>query len=111
MRRAFPYIATLLLVALLAAVFALRPTPFIGVTADSMAASLDDKVPAADTISCTERGEDEWRCSAAPATREGDRDYDVTVNGFGCWTATPAGGMPEIGTPATLTGCVTVFDH
>lgn len=111
MRRAFPYIATLIVVGILAAVFALRPTPFIGVTADSMAASLGDKVPAADDISCSEQGEDEWRCSAAGATPDQDRDYDVTVNGFGCWTATPAGGTAEVGTPATLTGCITVFDH
>jgi hypothetical protein len=109
-RRLFPYVATLVLVLGLAAVFVLRPSPFIGVTGGAIAASLGDSLPAAATASCKEAGEDEWTCDvsspAGPA-----RTYDVTVNGFGCWTATPAGGTAEIGTPATITGCITVFDH
>ena len=110
MRRAFPYIATLLVVGVLAGVFVLRPTPFIGVTAGSMAASLGGKLTA-EPIGCTDEGDDAWSCSATGATPAQDRDYDVTVNGFGCWTATPAGGEAEVGIPATITGCITVFDH
>lgn len=111
MRRAFPYIATLLVVGILAAVFVLRPTPFIGVTAGSMSSSLGDKLTTAAAIDCTEEGDDAWSCSASGDAPAQDRDYDVTVNGFGCWTATPAGGEAEVGTPATLTGCITVFNH
>jgi hypothetical protein len=111
LRRAFPYFATFVLVGILAAVFVLRPTPFIGVTAGSMASSLGGKLPATGAIDCTDRGEDEWSCAASGATPARDRDYDVTVNGFGCWTATPAGGTAEVGTPATITGCISVFDH
>jgi hypothetical protein len=110
-RRAFPYIATALLVTLLAGVFVLRPTPFIGVTADSMAASLRGKVPAAASIDCSESGEDAWSCDVAGPTRALDRSYEITVNGFGCWTATPVGEIATVATPATLTGCITVFDH
>ncbi len=111
MRRAFPYIATLVLVGILAAVFVLRPTPFIGVTAESMAASLEGKLPTAEAVDCSDEGDDAWSCAASGATAAQDRDYDVTINGFGCWTATPASGAAEIGTPATTTGCITVFDH
>ena len=111
MRRAFPYIATFVVVGILAAVFVLRPTPFIGVTAGSMASSLGGELPAAGMIDCTDRGEDEWSCATSGPTAGQGRDYDVTVNGFGCWTATPASGEAEVGTPATLTGCITVFDH
>lgn len=111
MRRAFPYIATAVVVALLAGVFVLRPTPFIGVTADSLAASLQGKVPTATTIDCTERGEDQWSCDAVGRTSAAERSYDVTVNGFGCWTATPVGGVAAVATPPTLTGCISVFDH
>jgi len=109
MRRAFPYIATLLVVGVLAGVFILRPTPFIGVTAGAMESSLSEKVPEAATVTCEEDGEDAWNCSST-GTVGGSRSYEVTVNGFGCWTATPAGGA-QIGTPPTLTGCITVFDH
>jgi hypothetical protein len=110
-RRAFPYIATFLVVGILAAIFVLRPTPFIGVTAESLAAAFAGKLTAARAVVCTARRDDEWSCSATGATAAQDRDYEVTINGFGCWTATPAAGRAEVGTPATLTGCITVFDH
>ena len=109
MRRAFPYLATFVVVLLLAGVLFLRPTPFIGVTADAMASFLADEVPAASAIGCAENGEDAWTCE-----NDGAPDpvtYDVTVNGFGCWTAQPAGEVAQIGTPATLTGCITLLDH
>ena len=109
MRRAFPYIATLLVVGVIAAVFVLRPTPFIGVTSASMASSLAKKLPAAAEVGCEEAGEDAWTCAAAGAGAS-DRSYEVSINGFGCWTAPPAG-RAQIGTPPTLTGCITVFDH
>ena len=111
MRRAFPYIATLFAVLILAGAFVLRPTPFLGVTAGAMADSLRGKLPAAATASCSETGDGEWSCKTADSSGGDDRIYEITVNGFGCWTATPADGAPEIGTPATLTGCITLLDH
>ena len=57
MRRAFPYVATLIVLLIVAGIFLLRPTPFIGVTADAMAASLKGTVPGA-AVSCDEAGED-----------------------------------------------------
>jgi len=110
-RRLFPYVATLIVVLFLAGVFALRPTPFIGVSADAMANSLDDASGAATVMSCEEAGEDAWRCLAAGDVAGRPRAYDVTVNGFGCWTAEPTGGVAEVGTPPTLTGCITLLDH
>lgn len=109
-RRLFPYLATLVVVLIVAAVFVLRPSPFIGVTGDAMAASLEDGLPAAVTASCAEAGEDGWSCDAT-GPGSGDRSYVVTVNGFGCWTASPEGGAPRVGTPATITGCITLMDH
>lgn len=109
-RRLFPYVATLVLMLIVAAVFVLRPSPFIGVSAEALAASLEDDLPAAVTASCAEAGEGGWRCDAT-GPGSGDRTYDVTVNGFGCWTATPTGGAPRVGTPATITGCITLIDH
>jgi hypothetical protein len=108
-RRLFPYVATFLALAVAATIFVLRPTPFIGLTASELASSLDGEL-AAPVASCENVGEDAWRCSTAAAGGRG-LAFDVTTNGFGCWTATPAGGEAEIGTPATLTGCVTFFDH
>ncbi len=110
-RRLFPYLATLLVVLFLAGVFVLRPTPFIGVTADAMAGSLDDEIGTATTTNCEEAGEDAWSCVTAGDSAGRPRTYDVTVNGFGCWTAEPSGDVPEVGTPPTLTGCITLFDH
>jgi hypothetical protein len=111
MRRLFPYLATLVFVLLLAAVLFLRPTPFLGVTADAMASSLQGKVPAASTVSCDEDGEDAWTCESTGSGGGATSTYDITVNGFGCWTAQPAGEVAQIGTPATLTGCITLLDH
>jgi hypothetical protein len=108
-RRLFPYVATFVALLVVATIFVIRPTPFIGVTPGAMASSLGDSA-AAGPVSCEESGEDEWSCDAGTATG-GARSFDVTVNGFGCWTATPQGSGPEIGTPATITGCITVFDH
>jgi hypothetical protein len=110
-RRLFPYVATFLVLLVVAVIFVLRPTPFIGVTGSELAGSLDDAVATATVTGCEETGEDAWRCSATAAGAGGDRDYDVTINGFGCWTATPAAEEARVATPATLTGCVTFFDH
>jgi len=109
-RRLFPYAATFVVLLVVAAIFVIRPTPFIGVTPSAMASSLGGSVSAGGPVSCTEAGEDEWSCDAGAAGAAA-RSFDVTVNGFGCWTATPQGGKPVVGTPATITGCITVFDH
>jgi hypothetical protein len=111
-RRLFPYVATFLALLVVAVIFVLRPTPFIGVTGSELASSLNGQLATATVAGCDETGEDAWRCSAtAGGSGAGDRDYEVTINGFGCWTATPAAGAPRVGTPATLTGCVTFLDH
>lgn len=109
-RRLFPYVATFVALLVVGAIFVIRPTPFIGVTPGAMASSLGGSVSARGPVSCTEAGEDEWSCDAG-AKGAAARSFDVTVNGFGCWTATPEGGTPQVGTPATITGCITVFDH
>jgi len=108
--RLFRYFATLVAILIVAAVFVLRPSPFIGVSGNAMATSLEGDLPAAVTASCAEAGDDAWSCDAS-GPGGGDRSYDVTVNGFGCWTASPAGGAPHVGTPATMTGCITLMDH
>lgn len=104
LRRIFPYLATLILVLGLAAVFAFRPTPFIGLTPDAVARSLGDELDRDDTA-CEEGGEGQWSCSG------GGGDFDLEINDFGCWTATPSSGQPRIGTPSTTSGCVTIWDH
>ena len=109
-RRLFPYVATFVALLVVGAIFVIRPTPFIGVTPGAMASSLGGSVNAGGPVSCREAGEDEWSCDAG-ATGTAARSFDVTVNGFGCWTATPQGGRPVIGTQATITGCITVFDN
>ena len=105
MRRLFPYLATLVVLLILAGVFFLRPTPFIGVTAAAMTRSLEGEVPAGESVSCEEAGEDAWSCTSAGT------GYDVTVNGFGCWTAEPSSEVAQVAIPATLTGCITLRDH
>lgn len=112
-RRLFPYVATLILVLVLATIFVLRPTPFIGATAGAMSASLGDALPAGSTVSCAEAGADGWSCDASGISGPSGsaRTYDVTVNGFGCWTATAIGGAARVGTSATITGCITLMDH
>jgi hypothetical protein len=110
MRRAFPYVATLLAVAVLAAVFVFRPTPFIGVSPGAMESSLAKKLAGSAAVTCEKDGENEWSCAAEGAGPSLSRDFAITVNGFGCWTATPTG-KAEVGTPTTVTGCITVFDQ
>jgi hypothetical protein len=109
-RRLFPYVATLGVLLVVATIFLLRPTPFIGVTGPELATSLSGELGAVTATGCEEAGEDAWRCSTTAAA-DGGPAYDVTINGFGCWTARPAGGEPKLATSATLTGCVTFFDH
>jgi hypothetical protein len=110
-RRLFPYVATFFALLVVAVIFFLRPTPFIGVTGSELASSLNGELAAATAAGCDETGEDAWRCSATADGGGGERDYEVTINGFGCWTATPATGAARVGTPATLTGCITFLDH
>jgi hypothetical protein len=110
-RRLFPYIATFLALAVAATIFLLRPTPFIGVTGSELASSLNGELAGVTARSCEEVGEEAWRCSAATAAGDRKLALDITINGFGCWTATPQGGEPQLATPATLNGCVTFFDH
>lgn len=110
-RRLFPYVATLLALAVVAVIFVLRPTPFIGLTGTELASSLSDRLSGEPASGCEKTGEDAWRCTAPAPAGGAERDYEITINGFGCWTATPAGGRVQVGTPATLTGCVTFFDH
>ena len=110
-RRLFPYVATLLALGVAAVIFVLRPTPFIGVTGAELASSLNGELAAVTVSGCEEVGTDAWRCPAATPAGDRELDLDVTVHGFGCWTATPRGGEPRLATPATLNGCVTFFDH
>ena len=69
-RRLFPYVATLVAILVVATIFVLRPSPFIGVTGDAMAASLEDDLPAAVTTSCAEAGEGD---PIAPNTTDNGR--------------------------------------
>jgi hypothetical protein len=110
-RRAFPYLATLFVVLGLFAVFALRPTPFIGLTPEAMADSLDRQLPATSS-ECEEVGDGRWSCAAKRGDEAGPTiDFDVEINAFGCWTAVPHAGRPAVGTPSTISGCVTLQDH
>jgi len=108
-RRLFPYLATITVLLIVAVIFVLRPTPFIGANPGAVAASLEGGLPPPATASCERSGEDRWSC--ATTQPGGDRGYDLDLNGFGCWTAAPTGGAPRIGTPATISGCITLADH
>ena len=108
-RRIFPYIATLLLVVGLFGAFAFRPTPFIGVTPEALSDSINGVITFGDP-QCEEISDGIWQCEVETGSVD-KRSYDVEINDFGCWTATPAGSVPELGTPRELTGCVTLFDH
>jgi len=104
-RRIFPYLATLIVVLGVAAVFAFRPTPFIGLTPEAVTSSLDDELGNGVTASCEEVSDGEWTCASDGG------GFGLEINDFGCWTATPEGRKPRVGTPSTLSGCVTVWDH
>jgi len=103
-RRVFPYVATLIVVVGLFGVFAFRPTPFIGLTPEAMANSLDSQLGGA-APSCEEVADKQWDCTA------GAQEFDLEINAFGCWTAEPRSDRPAVGTPSTISGCVTIWDH
>lgn len=103
-RRAFPYIATFVVVLGIAIAFAMRPTPFIGLTPEAVASSLDSQLGGA-APDCEELTDEQWRC------RSGSQGFDLEINGFGCWTAVPQADRPAVGTPSTISGCVSVWDH
>ena len=111
-RRLFPYVATLVVVGGLAAVFALRPTPFIGLTPEAVASSLDGELGAVET-ECEEVGDGRWTCTrsdSGPGAGSGT-SFGLEINGFGCWSASPRNGTPAVGVPTEVSGCVTVWDH
>ena len=111
-RRLFPYVATLVVVGGLGLVFALRPTPFIGLTPEAVASSLDGKLGAVES-ECEEVGDSEWTCTRTDPERGAGygTSFDLEINGFGCWSASPRNGTPTVGVPTEVTGCVTVWDH
>jgi hypothetical protein len=104
-RRVFPYAATVIVVLGIAAVFAFRPTPFIGLTPDAVASSLAGALAGNTEPSCEETGDGRWSCRGAGG------GFDLEINDFGCWTATPTSDRPRVGTPSTVSGCVTLWDH
>lgn len=108
-RAVFPYFATLVVVGLLFAVFAFRPTPFIGVTPEALSDSINGVITFGDP-ECEEISDGIWRCEVETGSVD-KRSYDVEINDFGCWTATPKSADPELGTPRELAGCVTLFNH
>ena len=109
-RRLFPYFATLSLVGGIAAVFAFRPTPFIGLTPEAVARSLDAELGPVET-ECEEIADGEWSCSGTGTGGGTGTSFDLEINAFGCWTAAPRGGTPSVGVPREVSGCVTVWDH
>lgn len=111
-RRVFPYFATLAIVLGIALVFALRPTPFIGTTPDAVASSFSRGAGGAvETATCEETGDETWTCTSSNHSGGQVREFDLEINGFGCWTATPTSGRSQIGIPSTLSGCITLWDH
>ena len=104
MRKAFPYVATLIVVLGLFAAFAFRPTPFIGLTPDAVANSLNAQL-GGEAPTCREVADKQWNCTF------GAQELDLEINSFGCWTAQPKSGRPEVGTPSTISGCVTLWDQ
>jgi hypothetical protein len=108
----FSYLATLIVVLGLAAVFAFRPTPFIGLTQKAVASSLGDELGGVET-ECEEVTDGKWTCRRTGAGRGSGyaTDLDLEINAFGCWTAAPRNGTPAVGVPAEVSGCVTVWDH
>ena len=112
-RRVFPYFATLVVLLGVFGIFVLRPTPFIGLTPEAMADSLDRQLSQG-TAGCEKVTDGQWRCKVTQPASYGagpSRDYDVEINDFGCWTAEPTEERAELGTPSDLSGCVTLADH
>ena len=112
-RRVFPYFATLVVMLVVFAIFVLRPTPFIGLTPEAMADSFGRQLSQG-TADCEKVADGQWRCKVTQPASYGSgrsREYDVEINGFGCWTAEPTQEQPALGTPSGLSGCVTLVDH
>jgi hypothetical protein len=97
-------VATLVVVTGLFGVFAFRPTPFIGLTPEAVANSLDSQL-GGEPPSCEEVADKQWDCTT------GTQQLDLEINAFGCWAAEPKANRPAVGTPSTLSGCVTLWDH
>ncbi len=100
---------------------ALRPGAVIGVSDEALAESIARAQDAEKPGKC--RGPDDARA----CTGEGGERLRVTIDGYGCWDATPdaSGGVsggkgrgkaagsdaPEAGSAEKLSGCVNALDY
>lgn len=105
----------LLFLALLAAL-AFRPALVLGINGNTLAHSVDSKLPSiGDPGRCDRDGGGNWACHVLfeddPGSGGGYVAYEVVADGFGCWhAARPAGSRSGDRLPARLHGCVYAWD-
>ena len=86
------------------ALFAYRPTPVVGVDGSSLAFSVGSGW-SSDQCAAVE---DRWNCEIDLDPGSGAIVYyKVTVDGVGCWEATPA----RASRGKRTTGCISLLDH
>lgn len=87
--------------------YAIRPTPVIGVDGDSLSHS----VIGSGILStpCMHHHDGTWTCGRYIGLYDEhpDANYQVEVDGLGCWSATLIGGFGR----KHLSGCITLIDH
>jgi hypothetical protein len=100
-------LALILFVLSLAAIalLAFRPALVIGANEDSVAHALQSDAEA--LRSACDGTDDQYKCVIEPVGRTEGIRYDVTVDKWGCWEATPVDRSPK---DDDLSGCLTVAD-
>ena len=84
--------------------FSARPTPVVGLDSDALAHSVR---PSSGT--CREASDGEWSCRIEGVRRM--VSYRVEAGWDGCWVAERKGPASGTMTPATMSGCVDIWDH
>jgi hypothetical protein len=100
-------LALILVVLSLAAIALLvfRPALVIGASEDSLAHALQSDASA--LRSACDGADEQYKCVIEPVGRSEGVRYDVAVDNWGCWEATPVEGSPR---DDDLSGCLTVAD-
>jgi len=105
----------LLFLALLASL-AFRPAVMLGIDGETLAHSVDSKLPSiGDPGHCERVTDGGWICHVLFEDDPGSGGeyvvYEVTANGLGCWHATrPAGSRKGDRLPAGMHGCIYLWD-
>jgi hypothetical protein len=100
--------ATLAIIATFA-FFAARPSWVLGTSATALEKSVGGGI--SEGLPCQHLEDSAWECAGPDPQLFGIASYRVTVDTFGCWSATRIGNAGRYGPIAQLSGCVTIFDY